>query len=318
MPLHRCGACEPTREGLARAHVALDTAARRRAAVNNRRVVAIRRFDIPVVVHCCYEGRTHADATKVVNDLNLYFGRSGRLGDPINSIRRRNLNRVRVALGGNCTQQMARDYVTYVRRAPSMAIRFRLRRTVLKNALTMSLVSTAHLTHSPKLGGWLNNPHVLNIWIVQSNDFLGVATFPWDAASNRAGDGIVIDYRTCFPRFVGTPAYNQGKTAVHEVGHWLGLLHTFTTPNSVTGLPTADVDGGGISLEERQGDMVPDTQQQLTATFGNPFRSRRYPQFRGRLTAFMSYMDYSDDAAMFLFTWQQRARMHTMWRAFRA
>lgn len=306
----RCGDCEPSLEGVARANAAM-------ARARGRRNVTIRRIWVPVVVHLCYAGRTAADARKIVQDLNRYFNRRGRAGDFKNAARR-NSRQMRRALGGNCTLRMARQYSAYVRRAPACNIRFTLRRTLWRPPLDMSLLTTDHLSHSPRpTGGYLGGRRALNVWVVQSTDFLGVATFPWDQASNPTADGVVVDYRTCFPRFPGPAAFNQNKTVVHEVGHWLGLLHTFTAPGVQSGLPAADVNGGGVGPQERKGDMVPDTAPQQSATFGNPFRSSQFPAFRSNLSAFLSYMDYSDDVAMFLFTLRQRDRMHAMWQAFR-
>ncbi|SDZ35970.1 Pregnancy-associated plasma protein-A [Amycolatopsis xylanica] len=68
----------------------------------------------------------------------------------------------------------------------------------------------------------------LNIYTVAhnyNNDLAGWATFPWDYASNPQNDGIVYDYNY-LPggKHVG---YNTGKIMAHEIGHWVGLLHTF-------------------------------------------------------------------------------------------
>lgn len=74
--------------------------------------------------------------------------------------------------------------------------------------------------------------------------------------------------------------YNQGKTAVHEVGHWFGLLHTFqdTTCSSTD-----------------QGDYVDDTPQESTATSGCPTAKDSCPDSPG-VDPITSYMDYSTDA----------------------
>lgn len=69
----------------------------------------------------------------------------------------------------------------------------------------------------------------LNLYIIDGRKtgriILGEATFPWDIVAGRYDDYIVISYRT-LPGFATGP-YNQGKTLIHEVGHYLGLWHTF-------------------------------------------------------------------------------------------
>lgn len=134
--------------------------------------------------------------------------------------------------------------------------------------------------------------HYLNIWVCNmGGDPLGFATFPGSAAWR---DGVVIDY-TCFG--VGSPAkapYNKGRTTTHEVGHWLDLLHIWGD------------DGDGCT----RSDNVSDTPNQAGHNGGKP----RFPSItcgnapNGDM--FMNYMDYVDDAAMFMFTRGQVERMH--------
>jgi hypothetical protein len=90
----------------------------------------------------------------------------------------------------------------------------------------------------------------LNIWSVKiANGILGYATFPDKYQSSPTLDGVVIDYRTV-PGGSYAP-YNMGITLVHEVGHWLGLLHTFH-PNTftVTGTCATDLYNGGDSVAD--------------------------------------------------------------------
>ncbi|MCJ1413646.1 hypothetical protein MMC19_007768, partial [Ptychographa xylographoides] len=78
----------------------------------------------------------------------------------------------------------------------------------------------------------------------------------------------------------GVPGYAQGKTAVHEVGHWLGLLHTFQDGSCVAG---------------DAGDFIADTPQQGTASAGCPVGKDSCPGLPG-VDAVHNFMDYSDDA----------------------
>lgn len=74
--------------------------------------------------------------------------------------------------------------------------------------------------------------------------------------------------------------YNEGKTAVHEIGHWFGLLHTF--------------EGGSCDSSDR-GDYVDDTPQEMTPTDGCPKGKDSCPGDVG-LDPIGNYMDYSSDA----------------------
>lgn len=95
--------------------------------------------------------------------------------------------------------------------------------------------------------------------------------------------------------------YNQGGTAVHETGHWLGLLHTFE----------------GYSCEG-DGDFIDDTPMQSQSTDGCPEKPAKdsCPSKTG-VDPIHNYMDYSTDACYEAFTPGQIARIETMWNQFR-
>ncbi len=145
----------------------------------------------------------------------------------------------------------------------------------------------------------------MNIWVCQlSGGLLGYAQFP--SNSGLAGmptnggaantDGVVIGYNY-FGR-VGTlsPPFNLGRTATHEVGHWLGLRHIWGDGSCAT-------------------DYCNDTPTQSNATSGCP----SYPNAAGCTGSpnppgrmFQNYMDYSNDGCMNLFTADQKTRMRTV------
>ncbi|WP_255594352.1 M43 family zinc metalloprotease [Pontibacter sp. HSC-14F20] len=132
----------------------------------------------------------------------------------------------------------------------------------------------------------------LNIWIGNlGTSSIGYASSP-DASPER--DGVVLHYRTvgAAPHNNSLWAYNQGRTATHEVGHWLGLKHIW---------------GNGMTCNDS--DDIDDTPNQLTQTDGCPDGIDVSCDNGPYGNMWQNYMDYSDDACMSLFTKGQAAYM---------
>ena len=131
----------------------------------------------------------------------------------------------------------------------------------------------------------------LNIWVCNlGGGLLGYAQFPGGAAST---DGVVINY-TAFGN-IGTAAspYNLGRTATHEIGHWLNLRHIW-----------GDATCGS--------DLVTDTPTQSTSNFGCPTFPHVTCSNGPNGDLWMNYMDYTDDRCMYMFTTGQKTRMQAL------
>jgi len=130
----------------------------------------------------------------------------------------------------------------------------------------------------------------LNIYLAAPpGGLLGWATFPWDLAADPSRDGVVLLNRA-LPG--GTPPYNLGATGTHEVGHWLGLYHTFQ-------------DGCG-----EPNDYVTDTPPEAGPHYGCPGNTDTCPSPGEDNND--NYMSYVDDPCMILFTPGQTARLRQM------
>ena len=163
---------------------------------------------------------------------------------------------------------------------------------VIRKATTKTSWGTRDAIKKTKSGG-LNptSPTTkLNLWVgTIGGGILGYAQFP---GGSSATDGVVID-----PQYFGVTSnssssypYNLGRTATHEVGHWLNLRHIW-----------GDANCGN--------DLVTDTPNHDSANFGVP----TYPHYSTcagtPVEMTMNYMDYTDDRGMYMFSLGQKARM---------
>lgn len=142
----------------------------------------------------------------------------------------------------------------------------------------------------------------LNIWVTDVNgsvNLLGYATFPpASGLSGVAGVGTATDDGLwCWAKAVGDvgfliPNYDKGRTATHEIGHYLGLRHIWGDSNCGT-------------------DYCADTPTQQTANNGCPSFPKTTCGNGPNGELFMNFMDYSYDNCMYMFTNDQRTRMQT-------
>jgi len=128
----------------------------------------------------------------------------------------------------------------------------------------------------------------LNLWVCNlSSGLLGYAQFP---GGSSATDGVVIDDNAFGTTGTAAAPFNKGRTATHEVGHWMNLRHIWGDATCGT-------------------DYVTDTPSHNTANYGCP----SYPHYSTcsgtPVEMTMNYMDYTDDACMYMFSNDQKSRM---------
>lgn len=139
--------------------------------------------------------------------------------------------------------------------------------------------------------------NALNLYFVKPNDgTLGWAAFPWEYKKHKKWDGVSINVDSVAGGSMAE--FNLGDTATHEVGHWLGLYHTFQ---------------GGCDVDN---DFVADTPAEAGPNYVCAEGTDTCAA--AGLDPIHNFMDYTPDACMNMFTWGQTDRMTRAWAYFRA
>ncbi|WP_298221544.1 M43 family zinc metalloprotease [Flavobacterium sp.] len=141
----------------------------------------------------------------------------------------------------------------------------------------------------------------LNIWIGQfptGSDILGFANLPETGVVGSSFDGLCIGNQYFGTTGTATAPFNYGRTATHEIGHYLGLLHPWGDDGVACGNPYID------PQTPSNDDRVSDTPETRRWYFGCPtFPTNTYScATTANGSMFMNYMDYVDDACMGMFS----------------
>jgi Pregnancy-associated plasma protein-A len=165
--------------------------------------------------------------------------------------------------------------------------------SVIRKASNKASWGTRDAMKSAKKGGIdpTSPSTTLNLWVCNiGGGILGYAQFP---GGSLATDGVVIG-----PQYFGNTGYvsapyDKGRTATHEVGHWLNLRHIW-----------GDASCGN--------DQVADTPTQQAANYGCPAFPRVTCSNGPNGDMFMNYMDYTNDLCMYMFSAGQKTRSRAL------
>lgn len=137
---------------------------------------------------------------------------------------------------------------------------------------------------------------------------LGYSSFPWELAATPDLDGVVIDLK--YFGITSNAPYDKGATATHEIGHWLGLFHTFQRGFDNNESPCAN-DNCNVN-----GDLICDTPPVWNFDNDGPnydcdnTSNTCHSETPDLPDQIQNYMDYTDDICMNMFTSGQSDRMH--------
>lgn len=144
----------------------------------------------------------------------------------------------------------------------------------------------------------------LNVWVCNIGlpQVYGYSTFPQDLVCRAVHDGVVVHYQSFGTQGTAIAPTNNGRVAVHEIGHWLGLRHIW---------------GDSLCGNDQVGDTPPAQEANLGCP-SFPHRANNQCGSNANGEMFMNYMDYVDDGCMNMFTIGQKDRMHNALNTYRS
>ncbi|MGB8194493.1 MAG: M43 family zinc metalloprotease, partial [Chitinophagaceae bacterium] len=252
---------------------------------------------IPVVVHLVLPAARQAQVTKAdviwqINKMNEDFaGVNADSTNAPNFYGIRGHTQIRFCLAqqdanGNPTDGINRVYSTITDFSPT---------------------TVGSIKHGTSCGADAWDPNrYFNIWVGQSTSLLGIATFPQTGAADEQGIALAVDGFSNNPVYVN-PAFNKGRTAVHEAGHFFGLYHIWGDDGTGCGTDDFRQVPGTCLLPAAL--LLGDTPNQAGATGGCPSGVRTdLCSAASPGINYQNYMDYTDDACYSMFTTKQAER----------
>ncbi|MCW3124895.1 MAG: hypothetical protein JWO03_553 [Bacteroidetes bacterium] len=167
---------------------------------------------------------------------------------------------------------------------------------IVRTSTTVSSFTVTDAVKHTSTGGddaWASSSY-LNLWVCNlGSGLLGYSQFPGGAS---ATDGVVINYTAFGTSGTVSAPYDKGRTATHEIGHWMNLYHIWGNDNGAcTGT-----------------DYVDDTPNQAGENFGCPLFPHISCTNGSTGDMFMNFMDYTDDPCMFMFSAGQATRIQSL------
>jgi|GEM_PF-895015 len=160
------------------------------------------------------------------------------------------------------------------------------------------------------LSRWPNTDY-MNIWVVSeignNNGGFGVQGFAYFPGASAEVDGLVVQHTSFGTTGTVNSWNNLNRTVTHEVGHYLGLYHTFEGDSSGTGCPPV-TNGCGTGL----GDCISDTEPHIRSSSNCPTGTTNTCTGSTVGLTIRNYMDYSSQTCADMFTSGQKARMRAV------